>query len=70
MATIEYAAGDGVSKLAQTHDAFAVRSREPAWRCMAKGAIVVHDAMTPTTAGTVSVHHADGTVEDVPDRGR
>lgn len=29
------------------------------------GAIVVHDAMTPTTAGSVCLH-ADGAVEDIP----
>lgn len=67
MTTIEYAAGDGVPKLAQTHDSFSVPFPGTSMEVHGEqGAIVVHDAMTPTTAGTVSVHHADGTVEDVP----
>lgn len=67
MTTIEYAAGDGAPKLAQTHDAFGVPFPGTSMEVHGeKGAIVVHDAMTPTTAGTVSLHHADGTVQDVP----
>ena len=67
MTTIEYAAGDGAPMLAQTHDAFAVPFPGTSMEVHGeKGAIVVHDAMTPTTAGTVSLHHAAGTVEDVP----
>lgn len=67
MTTIEYAAGDGVPKLAQTHDAFAVPFPGTSMEVHGEqGAIVVQDAMTPTTAGTVSVHYADGPVTDVP----
>jgi 1,5-anhydro-D-fructose reductase (1,5-anhydro-D-mannitol-forming) len=61
MTTIEYAAGEGAPKLAQTHDAFAVPFPGTSMEVHGEtGAIAVHDAMTPTTAGTVSLHHADG----------
>lgn len=71
MTTIEYAAGDGAPMLAQTHDAFAVPFPGTSMEVHGeKGAIVVHDAMTPTTAGTVSLHYADGTTDDVPTRGQ
>lgn len=67
MTTIEYAAGDGAPKLAQTHDAFGVPFPGTSMEVHGEdGAIVVHDAMTPTTAGTVTLHHADSTTEDVP----
>lgn len=68
MTTIEYEAGaSGVQKLAQTHDAFAVPYPGTSMEVHGeKGAIVIEDAMTPTTAGTVHLHHADGSVEQVP----
>ncbi|MEI2775017.1 MAG: Gfo/Idh/MocA family oxidoreductase [Tetrasphaera sp.] len=67
MTTIEYAAGDGLPKLAQTHEAFGVPFPGTSMEVHGEdGAIVVHDAMTPTIEGTVTWHKPDGSVEDIP----
>jgi len=66
MTVIEYAAGDqGVPGLAQTHDAFAVPYPGTSMEIHGEtGAIVIGDAMTQDTPGTVELHTATG-VESV-----
>jgi 1,5-anhydro-D-fructose reductase (1,5-anhydro-D-mannitol-forming) len=60
MTVIEYAAGDqGVPGLAQTHDAFAVPYPGTSMEIHGEtGAIVIGDAMTQDTPGTVELHTA------------
>jgi 1,5-anhydro-D-fructose reductase (1,5-anhydro-D-mannitol-forming) len=62
MTIIEYAAGDqGVPGLAQTHDAFAVPYPGTSMEIHGEtGAIVIGDAMTQDTSGTVQLHTAAG----------
>jgi 1,5-anhydro-D-fructose reductase (1,5-anhydro-D-mannitol-forming) len=62
MTIIEYAAGDsGVPGLAQTHDAFGVPYPGTSMEIHGEtGAIVIGDAMTQDTPGTVTLHTADG----------
>jgi 1,5-anhydro-D-fructose reductase (1,5-anhydro-D-mannitol-forming) len=62
MTTIEFAAAaDGLPGLAQTHDAFTVPFPGTSMEIHGEtGAIVIGDAMTQDTPGTVSVHDADG----------
>jgi 1,5-anhydro-D-fructose reductase (1,5-anhydro-D-mannitol-forming) len=62
MTIIEYAAGEhGVPGLAQTHDAFTVPSPGTSMEIHGEtGAIVIGDAMTQDTPGTVTLHTADG----------
>src|SRR5215203_3536347 len=66
MTIIEYAAGDhGVPGLAQTHDAFTVRYPGTSMEIHGEtGAIVIGDAMTQDTPGTVTLYTASG-VESV-----
>ena len=62
MTIIEYDAGEGgVPRLAQTHDAFTVPYPGTSMEIHGEnGAIVIGDAMTQDTAGTVTLHTADG----------
>jgi 1,5-anhydro-D-fructose reductase (1,5-anhydro-D-mannitol-forming) len=62
MTIIEYAAGQhGVPGLAQTHDAFTVPYPGTSMEIHGEtGAIVIGDAMTQDTPGTVTLHTADG----------
>jgi 1,5-anhydro-D-fructose reductase (1,5-anhydro-D-mannitol-forming) len=62
MTILEYAAGDhGVPGLAQTHDAFTVRYPGTSMEIHGEtGAIVIGDAMTQDTPGTVELHTAAG----------
>src|SRR5215204_3206636 len=62
MTVIEYAAGDqGVPGLAQTHDAFAVPYPGTSMEIHGEtGAILIGDAMTQDTPGTVELHSAAG----------
>jgi 1,5-anhydro-D-fructose reductase (1,5-anhydro-D-mannitol-forming) len=62
MTIIEYAPGaDGVAGLAQTHDAFTVPFPGTSMEIHGdSGAIVIGDAMTQDTAGTVTLHTAAG----------
>jgi 1,5-anhydro-D-fructose reductase (1,5-anhydro-D-mannitol-forming) len=62
MTIIEYAAGEnGVPGLAQTHDAFTVPYPGTSMEIHGEtGAIVIGDAMTQDTAGTVELHTAAG----------
>jgi 1,5-anhydro-D-fructose reductase (1,5-anhydro-D-mannitol-forming) len=62
MTIIEYAAGDhGVPGLAQTHDAFTVPYPGTSMEIQGEtGAIVIGDAMTQDTPGTVELHTAAG----------
>jgi 1,5-anhydro-D-fructose reductase (1,5-anhydro-D-mannitol-forming) len=62
MTILEYAAGDhGVPSLAQTHDAFTVPSPGTSMEIHGEtGAIVIGDAMTQDTPGTVTLHSAAG----------
>jgi 1,5-anhydro-D-fructose reductase (1,5-anhydro-D-mannitol-forming) len=66
MTIIEYAPGaEGVAGLAQTHDAFTVPFPGTSMEIHGEsGAIVIGDAMTQDTAGTVTLHTAAG-VESV-----
>jgi 1,5-anhydro-D-fructose reductase (1,5-anhydro-D-mannitol-forming) len=66
MTIMEYAAGDhGVPGLAQTHDAFTVPYPGTSMEIHGEtGAIVIGDAMTQDTPGTVTLHTASG-VESV-----
>jgi 1,5-anhydro-D-fructose reductase (1,5-anhydro-D-mannitol-forming) len=63
MTILEYPAGDnGVPGLAQTHDSFAVPYPGTSMEIHGeRGAIVIGDAMTQDTPGTVELHTADGT---------
>lgn len=63
MTIIEYAAGErGVPGLAQTHDGFAVPYPGTSMEIHGEtGAIVITDAMTQDTPGTVELHTAAGT---------
>jgi 1,5-anhydro-D-fructose reductase (1,5-anhydro-D-mannitol-forming) len=62
MTVIEYAAGDhGVPCIAQTHDAFTVPYPGTSMEIHGEtGAIVIGDAMTQDTPGTVELHTAAG----------
>jgi 1,5-anhydro-D-fructose reductase (1,5-anhydro-D-mannitol-forming) len=62
MTIIEYAAGDrSVQGLAQTHDAFTIRYPGTSMEIHGEtGAIVIGDAMTQDTPGTVALHTDDG----------
>ena len=62
MTIIEYAAGDnGVPGLAQTHDAFTVPYPGTSMEIHGEsGAIVIGDAMTQDTPGTVTLYSASG----------
>jgi 1,5-anhydro-D-fructose reductase (1,5-anhydro-D-mannitol-forming) len=62
MTILEYPARDGgVPGLAQTHDAFTVPHPGTSMEIHGEfGAIVIGDAMTQETAGTVALHTADG----------
>lgn len=62
MTILEYAGGDhGVPGLAQTHDAFTVPYPGTSMEIHGeKGAILIGDAMTQDTPGTVELHTADG----------
>ena len=62
MTILEYAAGDhGVPGLAQTHDAFTVPYPGTSMEIHGEtGAIVIGDAMTQDTPGTVELHTAGG----------
>jgi 1,5-anhydro-D-fructose reductase (1,5-anhydro-D-mannitol-forming) len=62
MTILEYAAGDhGVPGLAQTHDAFTVPYPGTSMEIHGeKGAILIGDAMTQDTPGTVELHTAAG----------
>ena len=62
MTIIEYAPrADGVAGLAQTHDAFTVPFPGTSMEIHGEtGAIVIGDAMTQDTAGTVTLHTAAG----------
>ena len=62
MTIIEYAPGaEGVAGLAQTHDAFTVPFPGTSMEIHGdSGAIVIGDAMTQDTAGTVTLHTAAG----------
>jgi 1,5-anhydro-D-fructose reductase (1,5-anhydro-D-mannitol-forming) len=62
MTILEYPAGDnGVPGLAQTHDSFAVPYPGTSMEIHGeRGAIVIGDAMTQDTPGTVELHTADG----------
>jgi 1,5-anhydro-D-fructose reductase (1,5-anhydro-D-mannitol-forming) len=62
MTILEYAAGDhGAPGLAQTHDAFTVPYPGTSMEIHGEtGAIVIGDAMTQDTPGTVEVHTASG----------
>lgn len=62
MTILEYAAGDhGVPGLAQTHDAFTVRYPGTSMEIHGEtGAIVIGDAMTQDTPGTVELYTAAG----------
>jgi 1,5-anhydro-D-fructose reductase (1,5-anhydro-D-mannitol-forming) len=62
MTVLEYPAGDsGVPGLAQTHDAFAVPYPGTSMEIHGdRGAIVIGDAMTQDTPGTVELHTASG----------
>ena len=61
MTIIEYAPGaHGVAGLAQTHDAFTVPFPGTSMEIHGEsGAIVIGEAMTQDTAGTVTLHTAD-----------
>ena len=62
MTILEYAASDhGVPGLAQTHDAFTVPLPGTSMEIHGEtGAIMIGDAMTQDTAGTVTLHTASG----------
>jgi 1,5-anhydro-D-fructose reductase (1,5-anhydro-D-mannitol-forming) len=62
MTVLEYPAGvDGVPGLAQTHDAFTVAYPGTSMEIHGeRGAILIGDAMTQDTPGTVELHTADG----------
>ena len=62
MTIIEYADSEhGVPGLAQTHDSFTVLYPGTSMEIHGEsGAIVISDAMTQDTAGTVTLHTADG----------
>ena len=62
MTILEYPVGDnGVPGLAQTHDSFSVRYPGTSMEIHGeRGAIVIGDAMTQDTPGTVELHTADG----------
>ena len=62
MTILEYPASDGgVPRLAQTHDAFTVPQPGTSMEIHGEhGAIVIGDAMTQETLGTVTLHTADG----------
>ena len=62
MTVLEYPAGDrGVPGLAQTHDSFAVPYPGTSMEIHGElGAIVIGDAMTQDTPGTVTLHTVDG----------
>jgi 1,5-anhydro-D-fructose reductase (1,5-anhydro-D-mannitol-forming) len=62
MTTIEYPAGaSGVPGLAQTHDAFTVPYPGTSMEIHGEsGAIIIGDAMTQDTPGTVELHTASG----------
>lgn len=65
MTTIEYPAGPyGGPGLAQTHDAFTVQYPGTSMEIHGdQGAIVIGDAMTQDTVGTVALHTGDGVVD-------
>jgi 1,5-anhydro-D-fructose reductase (1,5-anhydro-D-mannitol-forming) len=62
MTVLEYPAGDnGVPGLAQTHDAFTIAHPGTSMEIHGeRGAVVIGDAMTQDTPGTVELHTADG----------
>jgi 1,5-anhydro-D-fructose reductase (1,5-anhydro-D-mannitol-forming) len=66
MTVIEYAAGDyGVPGLAQTHDAFTVPYPGTSMEIHGEtGAIIIGDAMTQDTRGTVTLH-TDAGIESI-----